>query len=123
MARVGAFWLQVSIALFGIFWKLKEGYALLFIPEFTNISPLDPTNFDAHNLIRCLDVLNFMAINSVASDWPYFSLHLFLYLGQLFPLVLIAFLESLLRGGSRIAFMYVTTRDHDNDACSWLTID
>lgn len=107
MARIGAVWLQVSIALFGILWKLKEGYALLYIPDFTDISPLDPTNFEAHNLIRCLDVLNFMAMKSVASDWPYFSLHLFLYLGQLFPLVLIALSESLLRGGFRIAFMYV----------------
>lgn len=95
------------MALFGILWKLKEGYALLYIPDFKVISPLAPANFEAHNLIRCLDVLNFMAMKSVASNWPYFSLHLFLYLGQLFPLVLIALSESLLRGGCRIAFTYV----------------
>lgn len=107
MARVGALWLQILVAVFGILWKLKEGYALLSIPKFTDISLLDPTNFEAHNLIRCLDILDFLAMKYVASDWPYFTLHQFLYLGQIFPLVLIAFWESLLRGGYRIAFMYV----------------
>jgi len=107
MAHAGAVWLQISIALLGILWKLKEGHTLLYIPQLMDISALRPTNLEPHSVIRCLDVLNFMAIKSVASDWPYFALHLFLYLGQLLPLALIALWESLLLGGPLVTFTYV----------------
>lgn len=107
MAHAGAVWLQISIALLGILWKLKEGHALLYIPQLMDISALRPTNLEPQSLIRCPDVLNFMAMKSVASEWPYFALHLFLYLGQLLPLVLIALWESMLLGGPLVTFMYV----------------
>lgn len=104
ITHVGEIWIQISIALFGIFWKLKEGYGILYMADFMDISPLHPATFEPLNLLRCPDFLWFVSTETLASDWPYFALHLFLYLGQLFPLVLIILWESLLRGGSRIAF-------------------
>lgn len=105
ITHVAAIWLQISIALLGILWKVQEGYAILYMPDFMELSPLHPATSESYNLFRCLDFLPFVSTKKLASDWPYFALHLVLYLGQLFPLVLIILWESLLRGGSRIAFL------------------
>ncbi|RCI07485.1 hypothetical protein L249_4514 [Ophiocordyceps polyrhachis-furcata BCC 54312] len=65
--------LQLFVAAVGVAWKLSQGYAPFNLPS--------------------LSRLRFEAV-SLRDDWPWFSLHLFLYLGQLIPLAAVVEIKS-----------------------------
>lgn len=89
---------QASLALGGTAWKRRQGFAI----------------WDATSLVAAvrtageepggpwqalwLEALTGVRVQGMRDHWPWFSLHLFLYVGQLVPLVVIVMAKSSPRG-------------------------
>ncbi|RDA85073.1 hypothetical protein CP532_3095 [Ophiocordyceps camponoti-leonardi (nom. inval.)] len=83
--------LQVFIAAVGVAWKLSQGYALLNLPSLSHL-------FERNDCIsNWVEALAGVSLVSLRDDWPWFSLHLFLYLGQVIPFAAIVEMKSPLR--------------------------
>lgn len=95
--------LQASILLTGIAWKLREGYPILNVPDF---SRLFEREVGVPRLYTWLDLFTGASVESLLNDWPWFSLHLFLYVGQLFPLIIIVINEWPFRTRALTAVRY-----------------
>lgn len=78
--------LQVFFLLIGITWKLGEGYPILNVPDFGHLFSKE---IGIPRLYAWLEVFAGVSIESLLNDWPWFSLHLFLYVGQLIPFTII----------------------------------
>ncbi|KJZ71107.1 hypothetical protein HIM_09526 [Hirsutella minnesotensis 3608] len=86
--------LQLSLAFYGIYWKIKEGYALVEAPDLVHVLKLTSENSARYWPVIWLEVLAGVSFESLQDDWPWFSLHLFLYMGQLIPFVVIIIMVS-----------------------------
>jgi hypothetical protein len=86
--------LQVLIALIGMVWKLKEGYPLAEVPDFLRLFKSVHRESGYQWLYIWLEILGGISIESMMDDWPWFSLHLFLYISQLIPFIVIIINES-----------------------------
>ena len=86
--------LQVVIALIGMLWKLKEGYPLLELPDLPRLFESAQAESGYHWLDVLLEVLTGVSMKYIMNCWPWFSLHLFLYIGQLVPFIFILIRES-----------------------------
>ncbi|RDA95733.1 hypothetical protein CP533_1100 [Ophiocordyceps camponoti-saundersi (nom. inval.)] len=92
--------LQVSIGAVGVAWKSSQGYALLNFPSLSRLLKPDDS------IYNWLEDLAGISLTSLRDDWPWFSLHLFLYLGQLIPFAAIVEIESPLpRSNAAIAVL------------------
>ncbi|PFH59495.1 hypothetical protein XA68_12255 [Ophiocordyceps unilateralis] len=80
--------LQAFLAVVGIAWKASQGYALAELPNLARL--FDPSCW----LSNWLEDLGGVSPASLRDSWPWFSLHLFLYLGQLIPFAAIIEIKS-----------------------------
>ncbi|POR31678.1 Uncharacterized protein TPAR_08119 [Tolypocladium paradoxum] len=81
--------LQVFLAFIGTAWKLKEGYPLVELPPFPRLFEPAHEENGRQWLYMWIEILGGVSMESIMHDWPWFSLHLFLYIGQLIPFVVI----------------------------------
>jgi hypothetical protein len=93
--------LQILFGLMGMTWKTREGFPVidalqsLYIPGLTDVV-LNP------KAASLFDICVGTSLQSLCDDWPWFSLHLILYVGQLIGFILIIM--------------------HEQALCSWFSI-
>lgn len=86
--------LQVFLGLAGMTWKLSEGYPIMHVH-----AALDASSW--------LEMCTGTSAASFQSNWPWFTLHLVLYAGQLAGFVLIVLHETVPHTGPFRGFGYV----------------
>uniref|UniRef100_P9WEE6 Terpene cyclase terS n=1 Tax=Tolypocladium album TaxID=124418 RepID=TERS_TOLAL len=90
--------LQAFFALVGMTWKLKEGYPIFEVLNLPRLVESFRNEGGWQGLCTWVEVFGGISMQSLQHDWPWFSLHLFLYIGQLVPFVILVMNETLAAG-------------------------
>jgi hypothetical protein len=115
--------LQVLIAIIGMLWKLKEGYPLLDLPDSSRLFESSQTGSRYLWLHVWLEVLTGISMTSMMDNWPWFSLHLFLYIGQMVPFMFILINESPSDKGMSTLLRYAELSHIPHDGSPPLTME
>lgn len=93
---------QASLAFLGTLWKISEGYALI---DTLHRSCLYEILSNTRGWDILLGILGGGSVTAEAlvNEWPWFSLHIFLYATQIIPLMFIMVMESAFHKKTRVA--------------------